>query len=469
MTLLTDQVLWQQLAAHSASRQGTLASLSRPPVLSVAGLTVDFSQTHLDEKMLSLWLDLAQACDLSTAIERLFSGGIVNVSEQRAAWHTILRDPPNQPDYVKVAMEKIAALSTTMVESGVTDIIHIGIGGSYLGPALLRNAFAAIKTPAMHCHFVANQNAAAIERLLAGLNPATTLVVIVSKSFTTPETITNAKQVLPWLKAYPQWQHRLIAVTAAAKRAHQMGVLSDHIFPLWDWLGGRYSVWSAVSISVIIAYGWAFFSDFLMGAHEVDQHFRLQPWSTNIPVLMALVGLTYRHFFNAQTQAIIPYCSSLSRLSGYLQQLHMESLGKQVTQSGQPIDYPTGSIIWGGTGPGSQHSFHQQLLQGRDCVPIDFIAVKADSMAYQACLHQIKAFSVGNGHKLPSAHQVLPGNKPCTLISMSSLTAKQLGALLALYEHKVYTQSVIWDINAFDQWGVEAGKQLTHHQKERIV
>ena len=469
MTLLTEQPLWRELAEHADQRQGRLASAHPARHHEIAGLQIDLSKTHLDDRALDLWCSLAKACGLSRAVERLFSGDIVNLSEQRPAWHTILRDPDHQPEDVKACMEKMAAIAPTMLQSGITDVLHIGIGGSYLGPALLNNAFAAILQPQIQCHFIVNQNAAAIDRLLQRLNPKTTLVVAVSKSFTTPETLASVKQVLPWLQLSSRWKDQWYAVTAAPGRAYQWGVEYDHVFPIWDWLGGRYSVWSAVSLSIVLAYGWDVFADFLAGAYAVDQHFRSQPWQENVPVLMAFIGLQYRHFFNAQSQAIIPYCSSLSRLSGYLQQLHMESLGKQVTQAGHPIDYPTGAIIWGGTGPGSQHSFHQQLLQGRDCVPIDFIGIASDTMAYKACQDQMIALTEGNRDEQPLAHRLLPGHQPCCLMTLSSLTAKELGALLALYEHKVFVQSVIWDINPFDQWGVEAGKQLARSETVRVV
>ena len=463
MTLLTDQAVWRQLEAHYAGVKSHSLKCTKSHVASVGDLlSVDYSRNHLTTNSLRLFSELAEASELSTAINHLMTGEIVNFSEQRAAWHTLLRDPEEQTDEVKACYAKIREQELTIRKKGITDIVHIGIGGSYLGPRFLYDAFASITQPRVRCHFIANQNASSMQKILESLDRKKTLVIIVSKSFTTVETIASGQIALAWLhKALPKsWQEQVMAVTADAKRALALSIMSDHIFPMWDWIGGRFSLWSAVSASLVFAFGWPMFEALLSGAHAMDQHFQSQPWNSNIPVILAVIGLVYRHFFHAQTQAIIPYHNALTRLPSHLQQLHMESLGKQVTQLGNPVDYPTGAVIWGGTGPGSQHSFHQLLLQGHDIVPVDFIVMLDDASAYQNCLAQASALMKGNrGEEVP-LYERLPGNRPSTIISMPHLASESLGALLAMYEHKVFTQAVLWNINPFDQWGVEAGKKF---------
>ena len=462
MTLLTDQAAWRQLEAHYAGVKRQALKRTDRFALEMLDLAMDYSRNHLDDKSLRLFSELADASDLSGAINRLMSGEIVNFSEQRAAWHTILRDPDEQPDDIRTCYEKIRECEAVVHEQGITDVIHVGIGGSYLGPRFLFDAFSSITDPTLHCHFIANQDPVSLQNLLQTLNPEKTLVIVVSKSFTTIETMTNATPIRDWLQSElpKNWKEHVLAVTAAFDRAIEWGVSSIHVFPMWDWVGGRFSLWSAVSLSLVFAFGWPMFDALLSGAHEMDQHFQSQAWSSNLPVMLAFIGLLYRHFFDAQTQAIIPYHNALTRLPSHLQQLHMESLGKQVTQLGNPIDYPTGAVIWGGTGPGSQHSFHQLLLQGRDLVPIDFIALRENDNAYQNCFSQAEALLSGNRDEDVPSYQRLLGNRPSTIITMNQLTPENLGALLAMYEHKVYTQAVLWNINPFDQWGVEAGKRL---------
>ncbi len=462
MTLLTDHAVWQELDAYYFELKSKPLQPIGHYVMNVAGLSVDYSRHYLNDTALQLFSELADSCGLSSAIDRLISGRIVNFSERRAAWHTMLRDPEQQTHEITQCFQKMRHSESLVNQQGITDIIHVGIGGSYLGPRFLYDAFASMADARIQCHFIANQNIAAIQKLLAFLDPKKTLLIIVSKSFTTVETVANAKKVIIWLQsALPKiWQDQVMAITAEAQRARNLGVLSTNIFPLWDWLGGRFSLWSAVSLSLVFAFGWEMFQKFLSGAYEIDQHFQSQVWTANVPVILAFLSLVYRHFFQAQTQAIIPYHNALTRLPSYLQQLHMESLAKQVSQLGQPIHYPTGAIIWGGTGPGSQHSFHQLLLQGSDLVPVDFIAVTEDEFAYRNCLAQAMALCYGNQNQEIALYQRLLGNRPSSLISMSSLTPQKVGALLAMYEHKVFTQAILWNINPFDQYGVEAGKKL---------
>ena len=463
MRLLTDQAAWRELEAYYAEIQHNPLKCTKRDALSVADLSLDYSRNHFDDNSIRLFSQLADAIDLSTAINRLMSGEIVNLSEQRAAWHTMLRDPEQQTEAVKACYEKMREYESLVRQRDITDIVHIGIGGSYLGPRFLYDAFASISAPKIRCHFIANQNAATLQKRLHALNPQKTLVIIVSKSFTTAETMANGKIVLAWLqKALAKnWPQQVMAVTANSTGATALSILPAHIFPLWDWVGGRFSLWSAVSLSLVLAFGWEIFSALLSGAHAMDQHFQCQAWDANMPVILAFIGLVYRHFFHAQTQAIIPYHNALTRLPSHLQQLHMESLGKQVTQTGHPINYPTGAIIWGGTGPGSQHSFHQLLLQGHDTVPVDFIVMQGDALAYQNCLAQAAALINGNRDEGVPIYERLSGNRPSSMIAMPHLTAESLGALLAMYEHKVFTQAMLWDINPFDQWGRGSRKKIS--------
>jgi len=462
MTNLTDKTAWKALEAYYAR----LPSVDSPRALlgckAVAGLSVDYTYNHLTDKSLQLFAKLVDACDLSHAICQLFAGKIVNNSEQRAAWHTLLRDKAKQPRAVNACFAKMRHWASVAPQQGFTDIIHIGIGGSYLGPVLLYDVFSTQFNRKISCHFIANQNTDTLESLLRGLNPNSTLVIVVSKSFTTFEILASASQVIDWLtEALPHgWRQQLVAVTANKRGALELGVLPGNIFPLWDWIGGRFSVWSAVSLSVVLSFGWQPFESFLEGAYQVDQHYRQQKFVDNVPILLACLAVLYRHFFNAQTQAIVPYHEALTHLPAYLQQLHMESLGKQVTAQGQPVTYPTGAVIWGGVAPGSEHSFFQLLLQGNLCVPIDFIAVRNDEACYLNCRAHASILMKGYQGRLVLPHQRIAGNQPSILISMEELTPENLGSLLALYEHKVFTQAIIWNINPFDQWGVQVGKQL---------
>jgi len=467
MKSLTDHASWQRLTAHYQTiKDRSISDLftdhnGRFDHFSIAapGLFCDYAKNHIDQTTLSLLSELADDCDLSSAIDRLFAGDIVNATEQRAAWHTALRDPAPNTE-IQNAQAKMQQLATDIAGQGYTDILHVGIGGSYLGPAVVHDAFSAIQAPQLRCHFITDENEQALQQLLSRLDPTKTLMIVVSKSFSTAETMVNAKRILPWLQASSSdaLEKQLFAVTMNDQAAKAFGVAKAHVFPMWDWVGGRFSLWSTVSLSLVLAFGWDLFSALLSGAHAMDQHFRTQSWTQNLPVILALIAIWYRNFFKAQTQAMIPYHAALRNLPGHLQQLHMESLGKRVTQSGAAMDYDTGAVIWGGVGPSSQHSFHQLLLQGNTCVPIDFMVTQEDHLPYINCLAQAAAMMQGD-QSLP-AHQRISGNVPSTMLVMKTMNANSLGALLAMYEHKIFVQSVIWDIDAFDQWGVESGKRL---------
>jgi len=426
MNGLTDNLAWQALQAHyrSIKDQKITASFSNDVTrfdrfsLEVAGLFCDYSKNRMTEQTLSLLFKLADARQLQAAIERLFRGDVVNVSEQRAAWHTALRDPHHQNDAIQAVFSKMQGWIDTIREKRFTDILHVGIGGSHLGPALAYEALSSTADPRLRCHFIADEDENALSKKLSQLDPSTTLVIVVSKSFTTAETLINAKRILPWLQSASDdaWQQQLLAVTASADRAMALGVLSENIFPLWDWVGGRFSLWSAVGLSVAMAFGWDQFSELRSGAHAMDQHFRSEPWSQNLPVIFGLLSIWYRNFFNAETQAMIPYHAALRLLPMHFQQLHMESLGKSVTQSGDTIDYKTAAIIWGGVGPSSQHSFHQLLLQGNYCVPIDFIVTQQDRRQYVNCLAQAAVLMQGNASSDPYCR--ISGNVPSNMIVM---------------------------------------------------
>lgn len=423
----------------------------------------------IDDAQLTQCLTLLQNCDFITKRTALFDGNVVNMSEQRAAHHTRLRTS-NPDSLVSSCLERMRTLAeaihTGTWPATITDVINIGIGGSDLGPALVYDA---LHTPEItpQCHFISNIDSRDTIALLNRLNPKTTLCIIVSKTFTTSETLANAKRVKAWLEsACDNLSPHLLAVTSNKTAATNFGINEQNIFPMWEWVGGRFSLWSAVGLCLAVSLGFDTFQDLLKGASNMDEHFHQAPLEENMPVIMALLSFWYHNIHHAQTQAVLSYAQPLRLLPNYLQQLWMESLGKHVTQSGQHVDYPTGPIIWGGTGTNTQHSFHQLLMQGTHLIPVDFILPKqrddipkADALALERNAYaQMKALWEGQttGH----SYQHIPAKHPYSLITLNKLDAKSLGALLACYEHTVFTLSVLLDINAFDQWGVELGKVL---------
>lgn len=487
---------------HSVSLQQVFASDPRRAdqyTLAAAGLQLDYSRNPLNDKTLQLFAALWKQAKVAPAIERLLAGDTVNPTEQRAAWHTALRQP-KPPQEVVDTLQRMEAL-VGAVHSGqwrgysgkaITDVVNIGIGGSDLGPRMVTNALASFHAPAIRCHFVANIDPQDLTTTLASLEPDTTLFIVASKSFSTLETLANATLARQWFlragKTTDIAKH-FVAVSTAVEKAKAFGIAEKNIFPLWDWVGGRYSLWSAIGLSIALACGMEHFKALLRGAHHMDQHFRDAPAGENMPGLLALLEIWYSHFFAAQTHAVLPYSHALRNFPDFLQQLEMESNGKGVDRAGKTIGYSTGSIIWGSAGTIGQHSFHQLLHQGRAFIPVDFIlpltsAAKEEDTAEQHrqlvanCLAQSQALLYGQDlaqvksrlkkEGLPAAsinklapHKVIPGNRPHNIISMDALTPETLGALIALYEHKVYVQGVILQINSFDQWGVELGKQLS--------
>lgn len=473
---------WKALQVHQAETQNISvrdlfkADPNRTNTfqLNEVGLFFDYSKNRIDKKTISLLVELANACQLSEKIDELFSGDIVNESEHLPAWHTALRELNHLQPEVRAVLEKMQEL-VARIQAGkylgfsgkpIQQVVNVGIGGSHLGPLL---AYQALKEeqPEIRCHFISNLDESTFLDVVGHLDPETTLFIISSKSFTTYETIENFHRLKRWMleskKDESAIKGQFIAVTANVEKAKAEGFSSETIFPFWSWVGGRFSVWSAIGLPIAIALGWEKFHEFLTGAFEMDQHFRKAEFSKNMPILLAMIAIWYNNFYGFHTQAIIPYSQRLQSFPRYLQQLHMESQGKSCQQNGEPVNYATGSIIFGGVGMDTQHSFHQFFLQGTTSVPIDFILpLKSSTQQYQLelianCLGQSRMLMEGSQSTEP--YKILYGNNPSNLIMMDELSPRHLGALMALYEHKVYVQSVIWNIDAFDQWAVEQGKK----------
>jgi len=457
--------------------------------LSTEGLLLDFSKQLVTEETMRLLFTLAGECGVEGRARRMFAGERVNTTENRAALHFALRaDRPvmlDGKDVTRDVRDTLAAMRrfAAGVHAGrikgaagraFTDVVNIGIGGSDLGPRLACAALAPYSRERPRLHFVSNVDGAAISSVLAALNPRTTLFVIASKTFTTQETLANASAALAWLSKKlgrkPAAKH-LAAVTADPARAVEFGVPAERVFRIWDWVGGRYSLWSAVGLPVALAAGMKTFEAFLAGARAMDAHFTGTPLERNLPVVLGLLEVWNATFRGAASRAVLPYDDRLGLLPSYLQQLEMESCGKRVTRDGQIVDYATAPVTWGGAGTDGQHAYFQLLHQGTQAVPADFIACCRPHHRLRAqhdillanFFAQTEALAFGTAgaeaRKLPP-YRVFEGNRPTTSILLDELTPRALGALLALYEHKVFVQSAIWDVNAFDQWGVELGKQL---------
>ncbi len=487
MSSLTSSPAWLALKSHRETFAGVrltelfagdpdrFANLS----LRLGDFLLDYSKNLVTADTLKLLVALARERRLGEEIQRLFNGDKINTSENRPALHTALRDiVPVMVDGVDVmpqVQDTLARMRTFAdgVRAGsiagpdgrkFTDVINIGIGGSYLGPALVTTALAPYAEDGPHIHYIANVDAGAAYRTLAALNPATTLAIVESKTFSTTETLTNAKLVRDWLGLKPGTAggNQLVAVTANTKLAAEFGIAPSHVFPCWDWVGGRYSLWSAMGLPIALAVGMDHFEQLLRGAHEMDAHFRDSPFERSMPVVLALLGIWYNNFFGAESHAILPYDESLALLSAHLQQLDMESSGKQVTRDGKAVDCDTGMIIWGSTGTNAQHSFFQLLHQGTRLVPADFIAAcephHGNTASHSILLANFFAQTAALMNGAPA--DGFPGNRPSNSILIQKLTPRTLGMLIALYEHKVFVQNTIWGVNAFDQPGVELGKRL---------
>ncbi|HSU63281.1 MAG TPA: glucose-6-phosphate isomerase [Burkholderiales bacterium] len=449
----TECPAWAQLLAHAESRRTVhLRELlaSRKLVAEAPGVRYDFSRQRVDAMTLRLLANLAGERGFAEWREALLSGKPVNSTENRAAWHTALRAGESSPREVRDALARMKVLvSSIRSEKKFKRIVNLGTGGSDLGPRLLADA---LGDGALEVRFAANVDRHDLERALEGAEPQTTLFVVASKTFTTQETMSNAA-------AAKTWGGKLFyAVTSNVEAARQFG--ASEILPMWDWVGGRFSACSAVGFAAACAMGFDAFQEFLSGAHEIDRHFAQAPLEKNVPALMALIGVWNTNFLGASTHAVLPYSNALRLLPAYLQQLEMESNGKRVDRENRVVDYSTAPVVWGLEGSVSQHSFHQLLHQGTQIVPADFIDLSLEKVLSANALAQADALAFGTDDpKLPPYRQY-PGNRPSSMLLLEGLNARNLGRLIALYEHKVFTQGVIWNINSFDQWGVELGKAL---------
>lgn len=465
---------------------------------------VDYSKNRITEETLSLLFELAEEAGLKEAINSYFEGDLINQTEGRAVLHTALRakkedrvllDGKNIVDEVFEVREKIKAFSEEVISgkrkgfSGkpFTDVVNIGIGGSDLGPVMVTEALKFYKNH-LKVHFVSNVDGDHVHESLKELDPETTLFIIVSKSFTTQETLSNALTIKKWFlqnASEKDVADHFVAVSTNLKKIKEFGIADDNVFPMWDWVGGRFSLWSAVGLSIALSVGYKNFEELLAGAHEMDLHFRETPFQENIPIVLALISVWYNNFFGAETEAIIPYTQYLHRFSAYLQQGIMESNGKSMDRNGNRVSHQTGTIIWGEPGTNSQHAFFQLIHQGTKLIPADFIGFK-ESLHGDVSHHnklmanffaQTEALMNGKTRnevqteleaqnltetKLQNLlpFKVFEGNKPTNTLLIQKLTPKSLGALIALYEHKIFVQGIVWNIFSYDQWGVELGKQL---------
>lgn len=464
------------------------------------GLVLDYSKHYVDATNRQLLLNVAEEARLKAAINALFEGELVNNTEERAALHVALRSPKTGTPEERAVHGTLNKLTSFVEEvhagkwlgfsgQAITDVVNIGIGGSDLGPRMAAEALSPFQRPGIKVHFAANIDAADLLGTLAELKPETTLFIVASKSFSTLETLENALSARQWLldAGCPNTAiaRHFVATTSRVDKAVEFGIAEENLFPMWDWVGGRYSLWSAIGLPIALAVGMDNFMALLAGAHAMDEHFRQADFAQNLPVLMGLLAFWYSQFWDVESWAVLPYNALLGQFPAYLQQLDMESLGKSVDREGRAVDYPTGMVIWGSAGTVGQHSFHQLLHQGTRLIPADFIVSRRaqhqlhhhQEHLFACCLSQSQALM--NGKSLEQAreellaaglspakaealapHKVIPGNRPSTTLLMDELRPETLGALIALYEHKVFVQSVLLNINPFDQWGVELGKQL---------
>lgn len=439
--------------------------------MSSGEITLDCSMQHLNTDTFELLLQLAEECHLKPAIEDLFSGKRVNTTENRPALHTALRLPQDETLYLdgKNIIPDIMAAQDSMkqisekIRAGewlgysnkpIKDIVNIGIGGSHTGPAFCVHALAELALPSLSYHFISDMDAHAFHRVTAKLSPETTLFIVASKSFTTMETLYNTKKAMAWINKTNSMAQHFIAVTAHVEKAYALGI--KNVLPIWDWVGGRYSLCSAINLITCIAIGFERFSEFVHGAYLMDNHFRYTPFKQNLPVNLALFGIWNNNFLKIHQLLVMMYGSPLDYFSSYVQQLDMESNGKSINKYGQAVDYATAPIIWGGSGNQAQHSYYQLLCQGTHRIAAELISIDSErsSLIHRLCLAQKEVLSKGDKERN------IVTSYPISHISLRDDSPKTLGALIALYEHKIYTQSVIWQINAFDQPGVESSKLL---------
>jgi len=514
MSKLIKSPAWQALNAHHKSiapchmRQMFQDDSKRFEKFSLklGNLFFDYSKNRINEETVKLLVELADQAELSDNIKRMFIGDRINSTEQRAALHTALRNRSDQPVYLdhKNVMQDVCRVQELMrkfsdaVRNGqhtgytgkaIRSIVNIGIGGSDLGPLMVCEALKPYSNPSLQVHFVSNIDASHLSETLKKIDAETTLFIVSSKTFTTQETLTNAHSARSWLIAQlgdeQAVANHFAAVSTNLDATARFGIHPDKVFEFWDWVGGRYSLWSAIGLPIALYVGMDKFEELLEGGHEIDEHFRSAPLEQNIPVLMGLLGIWYGNFFGVGSNAVFPYDQYLHRFPAYLQQLDMESNGKGVDRDGTIVDYDTGMVVWGESGTNGQHAFYQLIHQGTRLIPVDFLAPihsqnplgEHHSILLANCFAQTEALMVGKttaearaeltaqgmqGDALEALlpHKVFAGNKPSNTLLFDKLDAHTLGMLIALYEHKVFVQSVVWNINPFDQWGVELGKQL---------
>jgi glucose-6-phosphate isomerase len=482
--------------------------------LSGAGIFLDYSKNLINCETVQLLLGLARECNLEPQRDAMLRGDKINLTERRAALHTALRAPLDKTIWLDgrdVSRDVHAVLGrmrsfSLRVRSGqwtgytgkaITDIVNIGIGGSDLGPKMVCHALRSFAQPNLAMHFVSNVDGHDLSNTLSKVNPETTLFIVESKTFTTTETMLNAQSARSWFLGHGEiadLAKHFVAVSTNSEEVAKFGIDTDNMFPFWDWVGGRYSVWSAVGLPIALSVGYDRFAEFLAGANAMDEHFRNEPLESNMPVLLGLIGIWNRNFLGCTSVSIAPYHFDLSMFPSYLQQLEMESNGKRVKKNGSPVDMATCPVIWGNVGTNGQHAYFQLLHQGTDITPIDFIAALTPNHSLPGhhatllanCFAQSEAFMLGKTpdevrvdlkvlgmaekeieSELP--HRVFPGNRPSNTILMNQLNPSTLGALIALYEHKTFVQGTIWDINCFDQWGVELGKVLSRNIKQELI
>jgi glucose-6-phosphate isomerase len=514
MSLRSATPQWRALVSHQKALSGVhlrelfAADPDRVPryTLEAGGLFLDYSKNLVTPETMRLLVDLARVSDVEGWRDRMFRGEKINTTEQRAVLHTALRNRSQRPVVVdgKDVMPEVNAVLAHMrtfsdaIRDGtwrgatgqrITDVINIGIGGSDLGPAMVTEALLPYARRDLRMHFVSNVDGTHIAETLAGLDPASALFIVASKTFTTQETLANAHTARAWflerMKDPAAVARHFVALSTNAAEVREFGIDTANMFTFWDWVGGRYSLWSAIGLSIAIAVGMDNFIALLEGAHTMDEHFRAAPLEANMPVVLALLGIWYHNFFGARSYAILPYDQYLRRFPAYLQQGDMESNGKRVTRSGEVVDYTTGPVIWGEPGTNGQHAFFQLIHQGTHLVPADFLAPlrsqnsigRHHAMLLANCFAQTEALMKGKSEEEVRAemraahveeerisalvpHRVFPGNKPTNTLLFRMLTPSTLGSLIALYEHKIFVQGIVWDVNSFDQWGVELGKQL---------
>jgi len=516
MSLVNETPQWKALQAHwetmKAVRMQDLFAddpgRAKAMTMEVAGLRLDYSKNLVTQETLDRLIELAEAVDLQGWIRRMFEGESINNTEGRAVLHIALRNRSNRSILVdgEDVMPEINRVLARMesfvgrVRSGdwrgytgerITDVVNIGIGGSNLGPKMICAALAPYQSENLRVHFVSNVDGTHLVETVRPLDPATTLFIVASKTFTTQETMTNAASARDWLLTALGDQaavaRHFVAVSTNAEKVAAFGIDTANMFGFWDWVGGRYSLWSAIGLPIALAVGFDRFLELLDGAHAMDEHFRSADLRENMPALMGLIGLWYANFAGARTHAVLPYDQSLRFLPAYLQQGDMESNGKGVTREGVAVDYSTGPVVWGEPGTDGQHAFYQLIHQGTQMIPADFIGAihshnelgdhhpkfMANFFAQTEALmrgrthDEAQAEMLGSGMteekaRLLAPHRTFPGNRPTNSILMDSLTPQTLGALVAFYEHRIFTQGIVWGINSFDQWGVELGKKLAN-------